>query len=168
MDVSRCVARAAASGATTGFAVELDLLPARSREELTALLRDAASRPGSPAAASLFADVLPRRLLAAVLRAAGLEAGVRANALPRAGRHALVEALKALRVPVSGTAGYEKAEVTAGGLALSELDPGTLRVRRHEDLWVFGELIDLDGPIGGLNFQAAFATAELAGRDAGR
>ena len=65
-------------------------------------------------------------------------------------------------------AGFEKAEVTSGGLALEALDPGTLRVRGFAGLWVFGEVIDVDGPIGGLNFQAAFATAELAGRDAAR
>jgi predicted flavoprotein YhiN len=44
------------------------------------------------------------------------------------------------------------------------VDPGTLRVRGFQDLFVFGELLDLAGPIGGLNFQAAFATAELAAR----
>ena len=61
----------------------------------------------------------------------------------------------------------DRAEVTAGGLALHEVSPDTMEVRRHAGLYAFGELLDLDGPIGGLNFQAAFATAELAGRHAG-
>jgi predicted flavoprotein YhiN len=110
---------------------------------------------------------VPRRLFEAVARAAGLGNGdVRANALDREGRHRLVEALKGLPVPVDGTLGFDHAEVTAGGLALEAVDPGTMRVRGMDGLWVFGELLDLDGPIGGLNFQAAFATAELAARDA--
>ena len=50
-----------------------------------------------------------------------------------------------------------------GGLDLRKVDPRTMRVNGIEGLQVFGELLDLDGPIGGLNFQAAFACAELAG-----
>jgi predicted flavoprotein YhiN len=82
--------------------------------------------------------------------------------------HLLVDALKGLLVPVSGTLGWDEAEVTGGGLALSEVDPHTLEVRRHPGLYVFGELLDLTGPIGGLSFQAAFATAALAARHAAR
>jgi hypothetical protein len=95
---------------------------------------------------------------------AGVEIGTRVNALARPARHALVEALKGLVVPVDRTLGFEHAEVTAGGLALEALDPRTMRVNGVPALWAFGELIDVQGPIGGLNFQAAFATAELAGR----
>ena len=76
-------------------------------------------------------------------------------------------ALKGLQVPIDGTLGFDFAEVTAGGLALTHVDPGTMRVRGLENLWACGELLDLTGPIGGLNFLSAFATAELAGRDAG-
>jgi predicted flavoprotein YhiN len=89
---------------------------------------------------------------------------LRIQALAKAPRHALVEALKGLLVPVQGTLGFDAAEVTGGGLALSALDPRTLRVNGCPDLWAIGELLDLTGPIGGLNFQAAFATAELAAR----
>jgi hypothetical protein len=102
------------------------------------------------------------------LAQAGLAADARVNALSRAARHALVAATKGLAVPVSGTLGFEKAEVTAGGLALEALDARTLRVNGVPDLWCFGELIDLAGPIGGLNFQAAFACAELAARSLAR
>jgi hypothetical protein len=109
---------------------------------------------------------LPRRLVVAALRQAGFAEEPRANAVDRAARHRAVEALKGLCVPIDGTLGFDQAEVTAGGLALEALDPGTLAVRGRARLWVCGELLDLAGPIGGLNFQAAFATAELAARDA--
>jgi predicted flavoprotein YhiN len=87
---------------------------------------------------------------------------MRANALAKPARHALAVALKALRIPIEGTRGFDHAEVTAGGLDLSEVDPGTCRVSGAPGLHVVGELLDLQGPIGGLNFQAAFATAEVA------
>ena len=85
----------------------------------------------------------------------------------RSERHAVVETWKALPVPVDGTEGFERAEVTAGGLALDVVDPGTMRVRGRPGLLVVGELLDLAGPIGGLNFQAAFSAAELAARALG-
>ena len=75
----------------------------------------------------------------------------------------MVQALKRLRIPVTGTLGFEKAEVTAGGVALDEVDSRTLRSRRVPDLFLAGEILDLDGPIGGYNFQAAWSTGWLAG-----
>jgi predicted flavoprotein YhiN len=100
----------------------------------------------------------------AALTQAGLATDVRANAVPKPQRHALSVALKGLRVPIDGTRGFDWAEVTAGGLALDEVEPGSCAVRRYPSLYVIGELLDLQGPIGGLNFQAAFATAEIAAR----
>jgi predicted flavoprotein YhiN len=104
-----------------------------------------------------------------LLEVAARQAGIggdnpRVNELSKAQRHELIEALRGLRIPSDGTLGFDRAEVTAGGLDLAEVEPRSMRVRSQRDLWVFGELLDLDGPIGGLNFQAAFACAELAGR----
>jgi predicted flavoprotein YhiN len=104
-----------------------------------------------------------------IARRARIESGDRrANRLDREGRHLLVETLKGLPIEIDGTLGFDQAEVTAGGLALTHVDPGTMRVRGFENLYACGEILDLAGPIGGLNFQSAFATAELAGRDASR
>jgi predicted flavoprotein YhiN len=68
-----------------------------------------------------------------------------------------------MRLPITGTLGFKKAEVTAGGVALDELDSRTMRSKRVPGLWIAGEVLDLDGPIGGYNFQAAFSTGWLAG-----
>lgn len=166
MDLSEPVARRARRGAPLFLA--LDLLPGRTREELRAGLLAAAGLPGGPLVTSVLAGAhgLPRRLLEAALAQAGVAPELRIHALGKSARHALVEALKGLRAPVDGTLGFEVAEVTGGGLALGALDPRTLRVNGVPDLWAIGELLDLCGPIGGLNFQAAFATAELAARSA--
>jgi predicted flavoprotein YhiN len=108
--------------------------------------------------------LLPRRLLERVAAQARCAVDARAAQVTREQRHALVEALKAFAVPIRGTLGWDKAEVTAGGLALSAVDAGTLELKSQRGLYVIGELLDLQGPIGGLSFLAAFATAELAGR----
>ena len=71
--------------------------------------------------------------------------------------------VKRLRLPLRGTLGFEKAEVTAGGVALDEVDSRTMRSKREPELFLAGEVLDLDGPIGGYNFQAAWSTGWLAG-----
>ncbi|MCK6526789.1 aminoacetone oxidase family FAD-binding enzyme [Myxococcota bacterium] len=174
MDLSEPVARAEAASRREGTPVQpldlaLDLLPDLHADALQALLIEAAERRGAPTLASVLPGEIPRRLLAAAASQAGLpESNPRAQRLDRAARGRLVEALKGLRVPVDGTLGWGEAEVTAGGLALEEVDRRTMGVRRHPGLYALGELLDLSGPIGGLNFQAAFATAELAGLAAAR
>ena len=167
MDLSEAVARRGAEPRT----LELDLVPGRSREELHELLVESAGLAGAPGVGQALArrgvELPPRRLLARVAVQAGLDpVQPRVNALSKADRHRWIEALKRLAVPVEGTLGWDQAEVTAGGLDLGALDPGSMAVRGAPGLFVFGELLDLAGPIGGLNFQAAFATAELAARAA--
>lgn len=174
MDLSAFVARAEAAAKRRGektplFHLMLDLAPELAREELRAALVDAAGRPGAPSFARALPSPSPKRILDAVARRAGLASGdLRANQLDRESRHVLVETLKGLPVEIDGTLGFDAAEVTAGGLALSHVDRGTMRVKGFENLYACGEILDLAGPIGGLNFQSAFATAELAARDAAR
>ena len=74
--------------------------------------------------------------------------------------------LKRLRLPVNGTLGFGRAEVTAGGVALDEVDSRTMQSKLVPGLYLAGELLDLDGPIGGYNFQAAWSTGWLAGTKA--
>ena len=76
--------------------------------------------------------------------------------------------LKRLRLPVAGALGFEKAEVTAGGVALEEVDSRNMRSKMEPDLFIAGEVLDLDGPIGGYNVQAAFSTGWLAGNHAAK
>ncbi len=66
-------------------------------------------------------------------------------------------------MPITGTLGFKKAEVTAGGVALEEVDSRTMASKPAPNLFLAGEILDLDGPIGGYNFQAAWSTGWLAG-----
>ncbi len=82
--------------------------------------------------------------------------------LTKRSRLKLLESLKRLSVPLNGTRGYAKAEVTAGGVSRKEVNPHTLESRITPGLYFAGEILDVDGPIGGFNFQAAFATGHTA------
>jgi predicted Rossmann fold flavoprotein len=160
LDVSRVV-----SGRTelAGIALELDLLPGLKEPDLDEFLRTAALASGKKQLASIVPEALPRRLAEALLVQAGLPADRKAAALSRPDRAALVRALKHQTLPITGTLGFGKAEVTAGGIALEEIDSRSMRSKRVPELFVAGEVLDVDGPIGGYNFQAAFSTGWLAG-----
>lgn len=143
--------------------LECDFLPDVRQDVLDRELQDVAAQRGRKQVVALLASRLPRRLLDALLAEAGVPALRTAAELSRAERARLVAALKATSLPLAGTLGFEKAEVTAGGIALKEVDSRTMQSRIVPHLYLAGEVLDLDGPIGGYNFQAAFSTGWLAG-----
>jgi predicted flavoprotein YhiN len=83
-----------------------------------------------------------------------------------------VEVLKRWDLGTVGSVPLERGEVTAGGVSLDEVDPAAMASRRVRDLYLCGEILDIAGPVGGYNLQAAFSTGFVAGdsaaRDSGR
>ncbi len=144
----------------------IDLLPNLSDRECLAWLDDATQNTHSQKQiASVLADRLPKRLVASLLLNANVASETRMAELAKRHRAAIVERLKDWRLPVCGTRGYPKAEVTAGGVELSEVDSKTMESRLVAGLYLAGEILDLDGPIGGYNFQAAWSTGHTAGEE---
>lgn len=144
--------------------LELDFLPARSEADFDEFLRTESLAFGKKQLAVVLSDLLPRRLCDALLVLCSQPIDRRAAGLSRADRQRLVQAVKRLRLPIRGTLGFEKAEVTSGGVSLDELDSRTMESKLCPGLFLAGEILDLDGPIGGYNFQAAWSTGWLAGR----
>ncbi len=83
--------------------------------------------------------------------------------MTRDDRRRLVHGLVAWPLPVRDTRGFNYAEVTAGGVALTEIDPATMESRVCRGLFLVGEILDVDGRLGGFNFQWAWATGKVAG-----
>jgi predicted Rossmann fold flavoprotein len=159
LDVSRAVAR---HDGPDRLDLALDFLPDIRTEALDQTLQ-AAARSGRRAVAGLLPESIPRRLADALLVASAIPPDRTGPELSREERHRLVGALKGLRLPVSGTLGFAKAEVTSGGVALDEVEPSTLESRLMPGLHFAGEVLDLDGLIGGYNFQAAWSMGWLVG-----
>jgi hypothetical protein len=111
---------------------------------------------------------LPARLADALLQESGVDPARPLAELRREERAALVEALARYPLPWTGDEGYRKAEVTGGGVALSEIDPRTLESRLRPGLYLCGEMLDAFGPIGGYNFLWGWATGRAAGLGASR
>ena len=162
LDISRA---AAIHGNSESLELRLDLVPTLSREALDKCLQSS-SRQGRRTLLSLLPAELPRRLAECVLRVATITDNRIGPDLSRDERQRLLTNLKGLALPITGTLGFEKAEVTAGGVALDQVDPKTLESRLVAGLYFAGEILDLDGLIGGYNFQAAWSTGWLAGETA--
>jgi len=162
LDLSTELVRA--PGYPSGVEVEFDPLPDVTADEIERDLQEAAKGAGGRLVKAALAPRLADRLAEAlIVQVAGVPADRRLSALSKDERRRIVAAVKGARVPVAGDRGYAVAEVTSGGVALDEVDPRTLESKKRPGLHFTGEVLDLDGPIGGFNFQAAWSTGWLAG-----
>jgi predicted Rossmann fold flavoprotein len=192
LDVSHVVERAALAGKKAdvricfGFGEErreeeiasngLERAPRGSRagDAAAAAAWDAALRNGGASAGPLSlssflskSSSLPDRLASLILETARVP-DTRLSGLSREARLRVVETLTAFPLPATGTEGYRTAEVTGGGVALEEVDAGSGRSRLVPGLFLAGEILDAFGPIGGFNFQWAWATGRTAGEAVAR
>ncbi len=111
---------------------------------------------------------LPASVAEAACRASGIASHVAAGQLARDARRRLLHVLTELPLPITGTRGYKYAEVTAGGVPLSQIDPSTMQSRVCPGLYLVGEILDVDGRLGGFNFQWAWSSGYVAGAALGR
>ena len=163
LDMSRHWLRAAGSGDRR---VTVSFLPDRAAEQVASELLDAARAAPQRSLKRHFAGRLPERVIERLCEEAGLSAATAVGQVRREERAELVERLTARDLHVTGTLGYEKAEVTAGGVRLSEVDPSTLESRVVPGLFLCGEVLDVEGRLGGFNFQFAWSSGTVAGRSA--
>ena len=150
-----------------GITVTMNLAPGRPPAELEAEWLAAARAPRHTVRRHLSARI-PERLGIALCAAAGLDPALPLAQVSRAHRRRLLALLTSRPLPISGTLGYEKAEVTAGGVPLAEVNPATLESRCCAALHLCGELLDVEGRLGGFNFQWAWSSGTVAGRAAAR
>jgi predicted Rossmann fold flavoprotein len=113
---------------------------------------------------SVLADMIPASAATAILQQLDLDPTAALTNLSRLARRRLSHALVEWPMPVTGSRGYNYAEATAGGVALDEIDPRTMASRRCPGLYLVGEMLDVDGRIGGFNFQWAWSSARVAAR----
>jgi predicted Rossmann fold flavoprotein len=149
--------------ADPGTRLTVNWRPGLSFEEVDAEL---AAAKGPSVGRSLTAH-LPERLARALCECVGVDPATPLDQLRKDPRRALARALTRTVLPVTGDRGFTHAEVTAGGVPLSELRLDTMESRITPNLHLCGEVCDVDGRIGGFNFQWAWASGWLAGRAAG-
>jgi predicted Rossmann fold flavoprotein len=137
-----------------GKSIALDLAPDR---EVTSAIREAKTRNASALHAA-FLGILPKRFADRWVELHEPES------LTNAALDQFEREVHAWNVVPADTEGYDKAEVTAGGVDTDELSSKTMESRKVRGLFFIGEVVDVTGHLGGFNFQWAWASAAAAGR----
>lgn len=161
MNVSRAISLH--GGADLKFV--LDFYPDLNVDRLFEQLRSRAKSKDAVSAIQLLPAAWPKRLKEAILELLSCSIDQRSAELPNKQLRQMASSLKRLEFPIHGTRGYGKAEVTTGGVNLAEVNSSTMESKKVSGLFFAGEILDLDGPIGGFNFQSAFSTGWLAGQN---
>ena len=128
LDVSRAASRFDGAGRPD---LILDFTPDMSSEALDRQIQETSRVGRRPVLNLLSPSPLPRRLAESLMPTASVPIDRMGPELSREERRRLVSAIKSLRLPVTGTLGFAKAEVTSGGVMLDEVDPTTLESRKQ-------------------------------------
>lgn len=146
-----------------GYTAHIDLKPALDAGALDArLLRDLTGRANQDYS-NVLGGLVPRGLIPVLVERTGVPGDTKAHDLRKEQRRALLEQLKDFAIPLSRPRPVEEAVVTAGGVAVGEVDPRTMESKKAAGLYLAGELLDVDGYTGGFNLQIAWATGYAAG-----
>lgn len=160
LDISRAAADA------PDAAVALDFAPDETGTTLLALLRDRVTLCPALTAADLCTGLVQNRLGRVIVKAAGITAETPLNALTEGDLATVVSIIKSYAFPVARAAGFDRAQVTAGGAPLKEFSSKTMQSKLVPGLFAAGEVLDCHGDCGGFNLQWAWSTGILAGRAA--
>ena len=142
----------------------INFLPHLNIEQKFSYLKNLFREQAKKQIGTALRDLLPIRVINVLLEQSKINPTSRCAEVSKANIRRLTEALHGLATKVTGTLGFTKAEVTAGGVNLLEIDSKTMESKCQSGLFLAGEILNLDGPIGGYNFTAAFATGFLAGQ----
>lgn len=165
LGISRLVEEHLPTGPVTLLA---DLAPDETFEALGVQFVELAARQPHATVARQLDARLPERLAIDLLAACGISPDQTLGKFEKKSRNRLIEQLKGFPIGTVRHVPLEKGEVVAGGVSLSEVDPHTMRSSLVQGLYLCGEVLDIAGPVGGYNLQAAFATGFVAGESAAR
>lgn len=163
LGVSREIAEAFHEGDHT---LEADLLPDEKFDSIAETLRQSKAKQPNRQANWLVDGLLPASLEPDLLADAAIDPAAKLQSLSKKQLNKLTELIKGWPLGVVREVILDKGEVVAGGVALDEVDPHTLRSHKCHGLYLAGEVLDIAGPVGGYNLQAAWATGYVAGETA--
>lgn len=164
LDISGAVVLALRKGGAV--TLELDLRPADTGESLDERLLHAIKKEGKKQISTVLGGWIAERTAAQLLQLAEVDPRKKMSQCSKSDRKRIVRLVKHLELHVRRPRPIEEAIVTGGGVPLSEVDPKRMESRLLKGLFFAGEVLDLAGPSGGYNLQAAFSTGYLVGETA--
>ncbi len=150
-------------GDCSRYALSIDLKPGLDAEKLEKRILSDFEKYKNRDIMNGLCDLLHKSMIPVIIDRIFLERSKKINSVTRAERLALISAIKAFGLSVSGTRPIDEAIVTSGGVSTKEIDPKTMSSKLFEGLFFAGEIIDCDGYTGGYNLQIAWSTGFAAG-----
>ncbi len=144
----------------------IDIMPAYSTEEIIKELKRRRADPANSSTGDIFEGIINNRLAQALLKKYGIAAKSRASGITDSGIVKIAGTIKEWHLVPKATGGFDKAQVTCGGVKTSEINPGTMESKLCRGLYFAGEITDIDGICGGYNLQWAWTSGYIAGSSA--
>ncbi|MDQ5883558.1 MAG: hypothetical protein QG654_472 [Patescibacteria group bacterium] len=145
--------------------IELDLLPKENYGTLNEKLQELCKTENKKMIKNSLDSLIPKSLVEIVLEKAEVLGETFNNSLTREARISLVQTIKHLKMNVKGLLGTDKAIVSSGGVSLEEVDFKTMRSRLFDNLYIVGDVLNVDRPSGGYSLQLCWTTGYIAGKD---
>lgn len=162
LSASRIISRRLQAGEQ--LRATLDLKPALEHEVLDKKLIRELDENGTRILKDALRLWLPAEMIPLALQNMTIEHYKRLNQVSANDRKKIMRMLKAMPFTIVGTRGFDEAIVTQGGVSLKEVNPKTMESKLVKNLYITGELLDLDADTGGYNLQIAFSTGYAAGK----
>ena len=143
--------------------LDLDLLSGMGPEKVNEKLQELLKNESNKMIKNSLSDLVVSALVQPVLEIAGINPDTFGHSVTRDQRLALIRSLKAMPLTVDGLLGLDKAVITSGGLSLDEIDFKTMRSNKFKNLYVVGDLLNIDRPSGGYSLQLCWTTGFVAG-----
>jgi hypothetical protein len=150
-------------GNTKDFSLELDLKPALSMEQMDARIQRDFLKYQNKDFGNALGDLLPSKMIPVMVTLSGIDPNAKVNQITKEQRKKLVACFKQLEIGIAGLRDFTEAIITVGGVNVKEVDPGTMESKLISNLYIAGEMLDVDALTGGYNIQIAVSTGWLAG-----
>jgi len=162
LELSKTIAKLLEEGPVS---LKIDLKPALTFEMLDKRIQKDLKKFSGKMFKNCLGDLLPKALIPIIGGFSGINPERKVDDITREERKALAHLLKGLRVEVKRVANFSRAIMTSGGVSLKEIDSRTMKSKIIDNLYLAGEIIDLDGPTGGYNLQLCWSTGFVIGEN---
>lgn len=146
--------------------LEIDFVPEISQDELDKKFQNILASNGNKQLKNILDIFIPQRLANTIINLIPINPEILGNAIDKEKRKKIIKLLKSFQLEIKGPDDYSRAMVTAGGIDLKEVDSKNMRSKIISNLFIAGEILDIDGPTGGFNLQACWSTGYVAGENA--
>ena len=146
-----------------GGEISLSLLPDFSEEDIRREITARIERDPEAPASDIFIGMFHKNIGLSLLKASGVKPSALCENISDTELSNLYRHIADWRFSCEASRDFQKAQVSAGGVCLSEIDPRTFESKKHRGLYILGEALDVDGDCGGYNLQFAFASGMCAG-----